>query len=130
VWVVRGEGGRDWLADQLLARGAHVHFVAAYRRVLPQPDDAAQAVLAEALAWPRQHLWSLSSSEAVAHLGQLAPQADWAEALAAAPHVRIAEALRGLGFGAVRLAPADAASLAVLVRQAAAGGPWPPAHGR
>ena len=38
VLVVRGEGGRDWLAEQLAQAGARVEFVAAYQRVLPQLD--------------------------------------------------------------------------------------------
>jgi uroporphyrinogen-III synthase len=116
VCVVRGEGGRDWLAEQLGARGAAVAFVAAYRRGLPLLDAAARGVLAEALASPRQHLWSFSSSQAVAHLDQLAPSADWSAAAALATHARIAAALRRLGFGSVRLTAADVASLRDAVR--------------
>lgn len=112
VLVVRGEGGRDWLAEQLRARGATVDFVAAYRRCPPRLDAAARGVLAAALAQPRQHLWAISSSQALAHLADLAPQADWREAAAVAPHARIVTVLQQLGFGQVRLAAADAAALA------------------
>ena len=35
VLVVRGEDGRDWLAETLRERGAAVDFVAAYRRAAP-----------------------------------------------------------------------------------------------
>lgn len=118
VLVVRGEGGRDWLAEQLRERGATVEFVAAYRRLPPRLDSRAQAVLDAALAQPRQHLWSVSSSEAATNLQRLAPRADWREAAALAPHPRIVSALRQLGFGSVRLAPADAASLAAAAREA------------
>jgi uroporphyrinogen-III synthase len=111
ICVVRGQGGRDWLAEQLGARGAGVEFVTAYRRGLPLLDAVAQAVLAGALALPRQHVWSISSSQAVGHLDQLAPGVDWSEAAALAPHARIVDALRQLGFGRVTLAAADAASL-------------------
>jgi len=117
VLVVRGEGGRDWLAEQLRERGATVDFVAAYRRCPPQLDAAARSVLQAALAQPQQHLWAISSSQALEHLVRLAPQADWRAAAAVAPHPRIVSALQRLGFGQVRLAPADAAALAAMARE-------------
>jgi uroporphyrinogen-III synthase len=117
--VVRGEDGRDWLADTLNARGARVDFVAAYRRLAPQPDAAGLALLAQALAEPDRHLWLFSSSEAVAHLQALAPGADWSRGAALATHPRIAAAARAAGFGGVAMtAPAAEA-----VAQAAAA--WP-----
>ena len=115
--VVRGEGGRDWLAEQLRERGATVDFIAAYRRVPPQLDAAARALVDAALAQPLQHLWAISSSEAAAHLARLAPQADWRAAAAVAPHPRIVQALQQMGFGQVRLAPADATALAAVARE-------------
>jgi len=101
VLVVRGEGGRDWLAQALREQGAEVHFVEAYRRLPPQPDAAEAALLQQALAAPAQHVWWLSSSEAVAHLVALVPQADWHAACAIASHARIAERARAAGFGRV-----------------------------
>ncbi|KPF55965.1 uroporphyrinogen-III synthase [beta proteobacterium AAP51] len=103
VLVVRGEQGRNWLADTLRAAGAEVGFVVAYRRHCPVPDAAGQALLAAARADPAAHLWVFSSSEAVGHLRSLAPQADWSQALALASHPRIAQAAQGLGFGQVQL---------------------------
>jgi uroporphyrinogen-III synthase len=124
VLVVRGEDGRDWLADTLRERGATVDFVAAYRRLAPQPDAAGRALLAQAVAHPAGHLWLFSSSEAVAHLQSLAPGADWSHSGALATHPRIAAAARSAGFGSVVLtAPATEA-----VAQAA--GAWPPQGGR
>jgi len=117
VLVLRGEGGRDWLADQLRERGATVDFVAAYRRCPPRLGAATRRVLEAALAQPRQHLWAISSSQALAHLARLAPQADWRAAAAVAPHARIVAALQQLGFGDVQLAPADAAALAAVARE-------------
>src|SRR5512139_787098 len=102
VVIVRGDGGRDWLADTLRAAGAVVDFVAAYRRALPVLDDVQSTLLSRALAEPHAHLWLFSSSEAVGHLRALAPQADWSGAQALASHPRIAEAARSLGFGTVR----------------------------
>lgn len=101
VFIVRGEEGRDWLADTLRSRGATVAFVAAYRRCAPVPDAAGRALLADALAAPGRHLWIFSSSEAVGHLRALVPQADWAASMALASHPRIAAAARAAGFGQV-----------------------------
>jgi uroporphyrinogen-III synthase len=103
VLVVRGEDGRDWLADTLRERGATVDFVAAYRRSAPQPDAAGRALLAQAAADPATHLWLFSSSEALAHLRALAPGADWSRSGALATHPRIAAAARSAGFGRVVL---------------------------
>lgn len=103
VLVVRGEDGRDWLADTLRQHGAAVHFVAAYRRVPPVLDAAGAATLAAALATPSQHLWLFSSSEAVGHLAALAPEADWSVSRACASHPRIAQAAQAAGFGRVDL---------------------------
>jgi uroporphyrinogen-III synthase len=99
--IVRGDGGRDWLATQLLHAGAQVEFVQAYARQAPRWGEAEQALLAEALARPTAFAWLLSSSGAVDHLAALAPRADWSGALALASHPRIAERAERLGFGRV-----------------------------
>jgi uroporphyrinogen-III synthase len=105
VCVVRGEDGRDWLADRLRAVGAAVDFVAAYRRVAPRLDDAGTRWLDAAVAEPSAHAFAFGSSEAVAHLRQLRPAADWSAAWALAGHPRIAEAARDAGFGRVQVLP-------------------------
>ena len=101
--IVRGEQGRDWLADAMRRAGATVHFVEAYRRTAPVLSDAGRAALQAALAAPAAHCWLFSSSEAAGHLPALAPGADWSAARALATHPRIAEAARSLGFGRVGL---------------------------
>ncbi|HEY6511926.1 MAG TPA: uroporphyrinogen-III synthase [Burkholderiaceae bacterium] len=101
VLIVRGDGGRDWLADRLREQGAEVAFVQAYRRTLPSLSAPQRALLAAALAAPAHHCWLFSSSQAVAHLGQLAPQSDWSSGCAMATHPRIAQTLRAAGFGTV-----------------------------
>lgn len=103
VLVVRGEDGRDWLAQVLEERGAVVDFVAAYRRTPPQLDADAQALLAAACTQPQRHVWLFSSSEAVGWLRALAPTADWSRGRALASHPRIVQAARDLGFGQVQL---------------------------
>lgn len=101
VLVVRGEAGRDWLAERLRAAGAQVDFVAAYRRLAPAFDAPAAAVLAAALDRPQAHCWHFSSSEAIAYLVAACPGTDWASARALATHARIAQAARQHGFGRV-----------------------------
>ncbi|MFN9744993.1 MAG: uroporphyrinogen-III synthase [Betaproteobacteria bacterium] len=103
--VVRGEDGRDWLAEQLRAAGAQVDFVAAYRRAAPRLDDDAERVLAAAVAAPAEHAFAFGSSEVVARLRQLCPAADWSASCALAGHPRIAQAARAAGFGRVHVLP-------------------------
>jgi uroporphyrinogen-III synthase len=105
VCVVRGEDGRDWLAEQLRGAGADVSFLAAYRRAPPRLDEAGRAVLDAAVAAPAGHAFVFGSSEAVAHLQALRPCADWHAAQALAGHPRIAEAARAAGFGQVLVLP-------------------------
>lgn len=100
VLVVRGEDGRDWLADRWRAAGASVAFVAAYARLAPALDDDGRRWLAEAQAAPKAHLWLFSSSEAVRRLAELAPELP-ARASALATHPRIADAARRAGFACV-----------------------------
>ena len=101
VAIVRGDGGRDWLAQQLAAEGAEVEFMQAYARIAPRWGEPERALLARALAQPAEFAWLLSSSEALGHLRALAPKADWSGALALASHPRIAATARSLGFGQV-----------------------------
>lgn len=110
VMVVRGEGGRDWLAGHWRAAGASVDFVTAYRRARAVPGAGQAALLREALARPDRHLWFFSSSEAVDHLLALAgePAAaeggavpPWRAATALATHPRIAARATAAGFGRV-----------------------------
>jgi len=102
VLIVRGDGGRDWLADALRARGAEVAFVAAYRRIAPCLDGALGDALDAAIASPAEHLWFFSSSESLDHLMQARPDARWSLARALATHPRIAERARDCGFSVVR----------------------------
>ena len=105
VLIVRGDGGRDWLADTLRAHGARVEHVAAYRRSAPVFDAHEASLLSTALQNPAAHLWFFSSSESIDHLAGMtadAASADWSAAHALATHPRIAERARQLGFGRVR----------------------------
>jgi uroporphyrinogen-III synthase len=115
AWIVRGNGGRDWLGDQLRAAGADVRVVQSYGRAAPvlAPDE--RALLDAALAEPVRWVWLFSSSEAIDNLQALAPDARWHAGRALASHPRIAERARALGFGAVTtIAPSPAAVAAAL----------------
>jgi uroporphyrinogen-III synthase len=115
VQVVRGDGGREWLAEQLRARGADVRFVQAYARALPVPGAHERQLLEAALAQPGRHVWHFSSSQALDHLRQLAPGAGFGGARAIASHPRIAARARAMGFRDVsEAAPTPDAVVAAL----------------
>ncbi|MDE2628512.1 MAG: uroporphyrinogen-III synthase [Burkholderiales bacterium] len=104
VLIVRGDVGRDWLADTLRSHGARVATVAAYRRVVPSFDARAAALLRAAVERPQSHLWFFSSSEAIDNLAAVVPPAAMAGGLrgrAIATHPRIAERARQRGFAPV-----------------------------
>lgn len=115
VWIVRGNGGRDWLGRQLRDAGADVRVVQSYARAAPVLGDDERALLAQALAEPVRWIWMFSSSEAIDHLEALAPGARWERGRALASHPRIAERAAALGFGAVTIvSPAPAAVAAAV----------------
>lgn len=114
VLLLRGEGGRDWLADRLREQGAApILSFHVYRRCCPVllPDE--QALLAHILAAPQDHVWLFSSAEAIGHLQSLAPTGqDWGRARCLATHMRIAERARALGLGHVVLTRPEAEAVA------------------
>ena len=102
VLIVRGEHGRELIADGLRAAGAQVATVAAYRRRVPALDGALAARLAGLLNG--SHDWVITSSEALrglfalaGRLGQPSAVADLQRQQFIVPHVRIAETARALG---------------------------------
>jgi len=117
VLIVRGDGGREWLADTLREQGARVALLAAYRRNAPEPDAAGRALLQAALGAPRSHLWFFSSSEAIANLAALAGDAaDWSRARALATHPRIAARAQQLGLADVTLTRPTLAAVSACIQ--------------
>ena len=116
VLIVRGDGGRNWLAQTLREAGAQVAHVAAYERIAPVFGAAESALLRAALDQPAVHLWFFSSSEAIDNLAIAHGAAsDWRAANAIATHPRIADRARQLGFARVTEArPALAAVVACI----------------
>jgi uroporphyrinogen-III synthase len=97
--VVRGDSGRDWLAERLRGAGARVEHLTAYRRATPSLDAASRAILNAALAHPASHLWLFSSSQAIDHLAALVPPGTaWGDANAIATHPRIVARAHQLGL--------------------------------
>jgi uroporphyrinogen-III synthase len=101
ILIVRGEGGRELLADTLRQRGATVDFAEAYRRVKPEVDPASLLAL-----WQRGGIQAVTvtSREILANLFELLGEAG-APLLRATPlfamHERIAAAGRERGVAAV-----------------------------
>lgn len=122
VLIVRGDGGRAWLAEQLAAAGAQVDFVQAYARHVPSCAAPEQRQLLEAaLADPGGHLWLFSSAQAIDHLQQLCPdaQAVWPRSHALATHPRIAQRARSAGFGTVLAVAPDLKAVVACIQSAA-----------
>ena len=123
VLIVRGDGGRELLADALRAAGARVEAVCAYRRSVPPLDDALRVQLRALLMQPND--WIITSSEALRGLAALVQEIDPAGGLAAlraqrliVPHARIAASARALGLHRVtETGSGDARLLAALQSQ-------------
>lgn len=116
ILVVRGKGGREHLAAALRARGAHVDYLEAYRRVAPESDPepvrqllregCIRAVVAASAEGVRNllHMLGSDAGDMVRRLPLLVH------------HPRIAQAACALGFSDVRVVAADAAALAPVLR--------------
>jgi uroporphyrinogen III methyltransferase/synthase len=112
VLIVRGDGGREWLADRLSEAGAKVEKVAAYQRIVPEPSMRKWERVHELLAGI-PHAWLLTSSEGVRNLDELAREHLTADetlrlkrAALVTPHPRIAEAARQAGFDRITVSGA------------------------
>jgi len=108
VLIVRGETGRELLADELRAAGVDVTQVAGYRRCAPELDAARAAQLCSLLE--RRCDWIITSSEALRFLLPMAERCAGTEGVAklqhqhlVVPHARIEETARALGFADVTL---------------------------
>lgn len=122
VLIVRGDGGRELLADSLRAAGAQVEAVTAYRRSVPPLTPELARTLRALLAQPND--WIITSSEALRGLAGLVDRIDPALAPALreqhliVPHARIAETARALGMDRITLTGSgDARLLAALQSQ-------------
>ncbi|WP_373991450.1 uroporphyrinogen-III synthase [Duganella sp. BuS-21] len=115
VLIIRGESGRELMADGLRDAGALVDVVAAYRRSVPLLTPALATRLRALLA--QQNDWIITSSEALRGLMGLLHQLDLHHPDAMqhnsvvtmqqqhliVPHARIAETANNLGFSKLTL---------------------------
>ncbi|MFT5589700.1 MAG: uroporphyrinogen-III synthase [Bradyrhizobium sp.] len=108
VLIIRGDGGRELLADALRDAGVDVQQVAAYRRAAPLLDAALRQRLADLLAQDGD--WIITSSEALQVLMGFVQQVDAETGVEKiqhknlfVPHRRIAETAVSLGFHSVFL---------------------------
>jgi uroporphyrinogen-III synthase len=112
VLIVRGDGGRDLLAETLRARGAAVECAACYRRVPPQNGAAVVSLLRNNAL----DAVTLSSSEGLRKLLQLLDTGGRERLLdmpVFVPHQRIADEAARQGLRRVVLAgPADGSLVA------------------
>lgn len=108
--IVRGNSGREWLADTLRAEGATVTLVEAYQRHAPKLNTVRYVTLLRLLQNTGEAvIWTITSSESVRHFVDLIRQICWGEPeldfnqLQATmqlymPHGRIVEVARAAGF--------------------------------
>jgi len=108
VLIVRGESGRELMADGLRAAGAEVTTIAAYRRSVPALTPALRERLAALLR--TENDWIVTSSEALRGLLQLLAAmasddivAKMQQQQLIVPHARIAATAQELGFSRVTL---------------------------
>ena len=107
VLIVRGESGRELMADGFRAAGAEVCVVPAYRRSVPVLTPELAAALRALLA--ESNDWILTSSEALRGLFGLLEQADpslvakMQQQHVIVSHARIAETAAALGIARVTL---------------------------
>ena len=101
--IIRGDTGRELLADALRSAGVIVTQVAAYRRSAPALNEAAQEQLTQLLE--TQNDWIVTSSEALRNLRQMVANVSGETGVAKlqrqrllVSHFRIAENAQMLGF--------------------------------
>ena len=120
VLILRGESGREFLAEALRAEGVEVEQVAVYRRSAPGPSEARRQQLRALL--DRGARWIITSSEALQNFVDAVQALESAEDVAKlqhqkifVSHSRIAQTARSLGLREVFLTTSgDAAMLTAL----------------
>lgn len=121
VLIVRGESGRELLADALRLNGILVTQVPAYRRVAPEFTEQIRQSLTLLLSLEND--WIITSSEALRILLSWCEKIDIVHAVAKmqqqhiiVPHVRIAETAKILGFQSITLTGSGDESLLVALQ--------------
>jgi uroporphyrinogen III methyltransferase/synthase len=117
VLIVKGNGGREWLANQLRAAGVDVDALEAYERRAAPAVPAAQALLKTWIDAAQKAQIVVTNSEALAQLVRCLDELgtgarDWLlMQRLLVPHPRIAQNATELGFTRVDLVALDDAGL-------------------
>lgn len=91
--ILRGEGGRELIAETLRERGARVESCELYRRILPSEKcRALQAAL------PGSDILVINSAESLQNFLTMAGKVAVSEKTLVVPGVRVADAARAAGF--------------------------------
>ena len=112
VLIIRGDSGRDFLADALQLQGVVVEQIAAYQRQIPAFDEERQQQMRALLS--QENDWVITSSAVLRTLLEWCCQLDAEDTTCNAvvkmqqqhlvlPHFRIAEVAKNLGFSRVTL---------------------------
>ncbi len=101
ILIFRGVGGREYLAEQLRARGAIVDYAECYRRRAPQ---LTAAQLATTLKQEGIDCAAVNSGETLQHLAQLLTSEQRAALPVVVPSARVVAAAAELGFARVQCA--------------------------
>ncbi len=115
--IVRGKGGREWLANSLRARGGIVDYLEVYQRSLPQTDTSVVSAL---LADGKLTAITLTSGDALENLLVMLPE-NYSKHLLSLPLVVVSGRIRQMaadkGFTKIIVAdgPSDRAVLAALI---------------
>ena len=122
VLIIRGETGRELLADTLRAEGVDVTQVAAYRRIAPVINHATTLQLSRLLQ--DKNDWIFTSSEALRNLMPMIAALDPVSGVAKmqrqhliVPHIRIQETAQMLGFQNITLTGSGDDNLLAALRQ-------------
>ncbi|WNW12789.1 uroporphyrinogen-III synthase [Pseudomonas sp. DTU_2021_1001937_2_SI_NGA_ILE_001] len=96
VLIMRGEGGREWMAEQLREQGVKVEYLSLYRRYLP---DYPPGALLQRVRGERLNGLVVSSGQGLEHLLQLAGTSwpELADLPLFVPSPRVAELARAAG---------------------------------
>lgn len=120
VLLLRGQSGREWLAERLREAGAEVGSISVYRREAPVPDAPTLGALRGCV--DDGCIWLFTAAEAARNLGPLLHAAGLAPDVlatrrAVATHPRVAAAARDAGFGRVDVCEPGAARVIAALGQ-------------
>ncbi len=101
VLIVRGVGGRDYLAEQLRLRGAEVSYAECYQRELP---DVAESQLKAVIEQNTINTVCLNSGESVSNFYQLMGNHKILDLTLVVPGNRVADIAKQLGFSSIVVA--------------------------